>query len=92
MSGIFDRFFKTHEDENRAVLGNLARETLSVSSSPYIVRLLVYLDDQSDRVAIGSDPMEIVKSAVRASAFKEVRKKILRDFQEARAVMDAEQE
>lgn len=87
VSDFFASIFRDDTEETVATMRSRAGEIVLAEQTPYVQRLLEYLDDEADKpIRIGD--AQIIESAVRANTFKEIRAKLRREFKEAHAILD----
>lgn len=86
VSDFFANLFQTDDTDDLATMRSRAGELVLAERTPFVERLMEYLDEEADKpVKIGGD---MIESAVRANTFKEIRAKLKRDFKEAHAILN----
>ena len=88
MPSIFDRFFKTEEDDEiPAEARQKCEVVLEFARSGYYRKLLDWLEGEAMRPVTLSEGRDMVISAARQNAFLEVRRHILSEVEKAGSLL-----
>lgn len=86
---IFDRFFKTDEDDQEDSR-EFWQEAIEFSRIAYSTRLLTWIEEEAMRPVRLDQGKDMVTSAARQNAFLEVRAKIRSDIKRAQEALTRE--
>ena len=89
----YARFFTDDAAEARASVLENYRQIVEWAASAYYSKFLVWLEEEANRpIPVTENHMEMVKAAVRANTFREIRRHLQRTVSEASAGLQAARE